>query len=102
RIEAEPAEKENNGAQDAQRNVVTGNRIGAAILVKLADAWPKRHRTRQADRAAASMHHTGTGEVHCAVAPTHRTTQIGQPATAPYPVADNRVYEHSYPEAHDD
>src|SRR5713226_9215007 len=39
------------------------------------------------------MHHAGAGEVRIALAETEVVTQVGEPAAAPSPVAEERIDE---------
>ena len=82
-VEAEPAEPQDEQADDGQRHVVAGYRLGLAVLAVFPDARAEDPCAREGRPAAHGVHDGVAGKVHEA--------EVGEPAAAPYPVADNRV-----------
>ena len=83
RIEAEPAEPQDQHAEDGQRHGVARDRVGLPLRIELADARSQQERARERRARAAEVHHGRAGEVLHA--------EVGEEAAAPDPVADERV-----------
>ena len=92
-VEAEPAEQQDERAQHGHRDVVAGQRTRLAVLAELADARTEHDGAGQRGDAADGVHDARAGEVDVAVAPAHRVAQLGQPAAAPGPGAEQRVVD---------
>ena len=86
RVKAEPAERQDERADNNHRHVVTGHSLGPALRVVLADARADDHRARQRDNAAHRVHDARTGEVDRAVAKAPIDTALSEPTAAPDPV----------------
>ena len=71
-VEAIPAEPEDKRPQRRDRDIMSKNRTGVAVLSVLADPGSQQNRTDQAGDAAHHMDHAGTGKIDEA--------QLGQPA----------------------
>src|SRR5205823_7328523 len=91
-VETEPTERQNERAENRHRNAVRGHRIDAAVLVVFADAGADEPGEDQPDHTALHVHDRGAGEVHVAVTQAKIDTKLGEPATAPNPVAEDRVH----------
>ncbi len=62
-VEAEPAEPQDEHAEDRERNVVAGDRPRLSVGAVLADPRPERHRSHQGSDATGHVHDAGPGEV---------------------------------------
>ena len=93
-VKGEPAEEENNGSDDCHRNIVAGESTGGAVLLKFADTGPEYNGTGQSDHAAHGVNDRGTRKVNNTVSDSEVLAESGEPAAAPYPVAEQRVEEH--------
>ena len=82
-IESEPAHPQDEHAKAGKSDGVTGDRIDAAILVVLANSWPKQRCTDQSADAADHVYTGGSGEV--------MEAELGEPAAAPDPVSGDRI-----------
>ena len=94
RIEAEPAEPEDETADEGQRHVVTRNRLDTAVGGVLSDPRPEDHRPGQRSPAPHRMHRRTSGEVP--------EPLLGQEPTPPDPVPGDRIDHHRHEEAEED
>ena len=102
RVEAEPAEGEDEGAEHRHRDVVTRDRAAARpSLLNLPMRGPSSMRAGERDHAADHVHHRRAGEVDVAVAEAEVAAERREPAAAPHPVAEQRVDDHRHEEAED-
>ena len=86
RIEAEPAEREDEGAEQRHRDVVTGHRVCSAVPRVLADARTEHLGADQGGHAAGHVDHGASREIHVTVTEPVVLTERGKPAAAPNPV----------------
>ncbi len=70
-----------------------GERIDAAVAVVLAVARADQPGEDQRDHAALHVHHRGAGEIDMAVAEAEIRAELGEPAAAPDPVAEERIHD---------
>ena len=82
-VEPEPAQPQDEQANDGQRHVVPRDGLGLAGFIIFADARAQNQRPGQSRPAADRVHGGVPGEIHKA--------EIGQPAAAPDPVPDDGV-----------
>ena len=100
-VEAEPAERQDQGSEHDHRNVMAGDRVGRTVLVELADPRAENDRPGQGRDAAGHVDDRRTGEIDVSVAQAEVRAQVGQPAAAPDPAGVDRVDEHREEEAVD-
>ena len=100
-VEPEPAEGQDERAQDRQDDVVARDRVGRAVLVVLADPRPEDDRAGQGAPAADRVDDARAGEVGVARAQADRA-ELAQPAAAPRPVGEDRVEDRGDEQAVDD
>src|SRR6185312_12563302 len=94
RVEAEPAEPQDQHAEHRQRHRVARDRVRLALRVELAYASAEHERAGEGCRGAAEVHDRRAREVlHAA---------LGEEAAAPDPVPDERVDEGGEDDREDD
>ncbi len=100
-VEAEPAEQEDERAEQRHRDVVSGERAWLAVAAVLADAWAEHEGAGEGSRAADGVDDARAGEVDVAGAEVHRVPRLRQPAATPRPRREQRVVEGAAEEAPD-
>src|SRR5437762_9592694 len=90
-VEAEPAEGEDEAAEQHHRDVMARDRVRRAVAVELADARADDHRDRERGEAADGVHDPRAGEVAVAVAELEVAAELREPPAAPGPVAEERA-----------
>ena len=98
-VEAEPAEQQDEATEHRHRDVVTRQRAGLAVGPVLADAGTEHERTGQRRGTTDRVHHAGAGEVDVAEAEVGGVAELGEPAAAPGPGAEQRVVDGAAEEA---
>src|SRR5213593_4467329 len=84
-VEAEPPEGENERPGERHRDVVTGDRVGAAVVVVLAAARTQQRGGEERHHPARHVHHGRSREIDMAVAEPQVLAEHLQPAAAPRP-----------------
>ena len=82
-VKPEPGEPEDEHAQGAQGQTVTGNGVDGAVLVVFADTGSQQISAYQGSGTAHAVHRQAAGKI--------MKTHLGQPAAAPDPMAADRI-----------
>src|SRR5439155_23170139 len=101
RIEAEPSEGEDEAAEEHHGDVVPRDRVRRAVAVELADPRPDDEGDRERGESTHRVHDARAGEVAVAVAQMEVPAELGEPAAAPRPVAEERVGDRTQEEGRD-
>ena len=71
-VESEPAEGQDEAADQHRRDVVADDGVGRAVAIEFADARADDHSHSQSRQSAHSMHHARSGKVAIALAQAER------------------------------
>src|SRR4030095_14238441 len=85
-VKADPAEREDERAEDRHRDVMAGNRNGLAVLRVLADARADDDGAGERRHPADHVHDGRSGEVDMTVAEPEVDPELREPSAAPHPV----------------
>src|SRR5207247_6713510 len=86
-----PTEQEDEGADNDVAEVVSRDGVRSPALVELADTGPEQHRERERREPPGCMDDARAGEIDRAVAEVKGLAQVSEPASAPHPVAEDRI-----------